>query len=259
MKSVPKLHITIVLMIMLVLSLACRTQVGLVETPEPVNAETLVAATMSVYTQQVEMSPVTAAVEVTVTPEVTSTSAPADAFGNVYVYTNVDNVNLRVNPGLLFKVSRVLPKGTKLDLLGQAPGGEWFYVRNSDGVQGWVYGSVLIIAYDGPRAPTIEPTDVYLVTGTVLTELGTPVSGIGYAVIQGQRRTDAHTDETGHFYVYLPPNMSGVWTVSLVSIACTSNTMDSNCNCIGGRCGTSFPESVFVELPQKEVLNFVWK
>ncbi len=240
---------------LVILSLACSSNISVVEPAPSVNAGTLVAETMAVYPEQAPTA------TNTLVPKVTSIPASPTPvlFGEVYVYTTVQNVNLRTNPGLLFTVSRVLLQNTRLRLLGQAPGGEWLSVMNDEGISGWVNSNVVLAAYDGPPAPVIEPSNVMLITGMITTEKGTPVSGIGFAVIQGSRRTDAKTDDTGHFYAYLPSNMSGVWTVGYVSIACTSNTMDENCNCKSGYCGSPYPESVFVELPQSELLSFVWK
>lgn len=248
-----------VIVLLIVLSLACSSQVSVVATEQPVNAETLVAGTMAVYTEQAGNVASTLVPTMTAVPASPTAEGYGETFGEVLVYTVVDNVNLRVNPGLLFQVSRVLPKNTKLTLLGLAPGEEWLNVKNDEGVIGWVSSNVVLMAYDGPRAPMVEPQNVFLVTGKVLTELDTPVTGIGFAIYQGERRTDARTDETGQFYAYLPANMSGVWSVGYVSVACTSNTMDANCNCIGGKCGGASPESISVELPPKEILNYVWK
>jgi len=255
MEKVTRYRFVLAFMVLIVLSLACSSEVTLYETPVPPNVETVVAATFAAYTQN--------APQTTPTKVPTATSIPAsptgEEFGEVYVYTLVDNVNLRVNPGMLFQVSRVLPQNTKLRLLGQTPGGEWLNVRNDEGITGWVNVNIVLISYDGPPAPVVEPTGVFLVTGTVETELGTPVSGIGFAVTQGSRRTDAMTDETGQFYAYLPPNMSGVWTVGYISISCKSNTMDANCNCINNSCGTANPLTSTVALPQSTPLEFVWK
>ena len=245
----------ILFFLLVILSLACSSQVTVYETQSPPNVETLVAGTLVVLTEN--------APKATNTPSPTVTSIPAsempEEFGEVYVYTTAENVNLRTNPGLLFTVSRVMAQNTRLRLLGQAPGGEWLNVVNDEAVAGWVNSNVVLIVYDGPPAPVIEPKNVFLVTGTVITELGTPVSGIGFAVQQGSRRTDAVTDEDGKFYAYLPPNMSGTWNVGYVSIACTSNTMDVNCNCIGGYCGNANPENATVQLPQVGPLHFIWK
>ena len=215
--------------------------------------ETLVASTLAVHTP--EMPDAT----FTTIPTLTSEPPTPEPFGEIYVYTSVQNVNLRTNPGLLFKVSRVMPENTRLLLLGQAPGGEWLRVRNDDGIVGWVNINVVVMAYDGPPPPVVEPTDVYLVTGTVTTELNIPVSGVGFAVIQNDRRTDASTDGNGQFFAYLPRTLSGTWRVTYVSISCTSNTMDENCNCKNNRCGTVDPLDAYVELPQSSELVFIWK
>lgn len=252
-KTIRKSWIMFILLVLL--SLACSSQVTVFETLVPPNVETLVAGTLVVLTEN--------APKITNTSVPTLTSAPASAtpekFGGVYVYTTVENVNLRTNPGTLFTVSRVMPQGTRLQLLGRAPGSEWLNVQNDEGVVGWVNVNVVKAGYDGPPPPVIVPTDVLIVAGSVLTESGTPVSGIGFAVYQGSRRTDAMTNTDGQFYAFLPPGMSGVWTVEYASVACTSNTMDSSCNCIGGRCGSANPASASVQLPQVEPLGFVWK
>jgi hypothetical protein len=255
MKTVSRYRFLIAFTALVILSLACSSQVTVYETPVPPNIETVVAATFAAYTQNAPQATSTKAPTVTSVPA----SPTAEEFGEVYVYTIVDNANLRTQPGMLFQVSRVLAKNARLKLLGQAPGGEWLNVVNDEGVGGWVNVNIVLMAYDGPPPPTVEPTDVLLVTGKVETELGTPVSGIGFAVIQGARRTDAMTDETGQFYAYLPLTMSGVWTVSHVSVSCKSNTMDAGCNCINGVCGTAYPANSTVELPQHEPVRIIWK
>ena len=213
--------------------------------------ETLVASTLAVHTPDAPQATFTSV------PTLIPEPATPEPFGEVYVYTTAQNVNLRTNPGTLFKVSRVMPQDTRLRLLGQAPGGEWLQVMNEEGIEGWVNVNVVLMAYDGPPPPIVEPTDVYLITGSVFTDAGTPVSGVGFAIVQGDRRTDASTDESGQFY--LPSTLSGAWQVEYVSISCTSNTMDTNCNCINGICGSPDPVSMLVELPQEHELNFIWK
>jgi hypothetical protein len=241
--------------LLILLSLACSTQVTVYGTPSYPNVETLVSGTLVVLTEHAPTATKTSLP--TDTP--VAASATPEEFGEVYVYTAVENVNLRVNPGLLFQVSRVLPQNTRLQLLGQSPGGDWVNVQNDEGIVGWVSHWVVTTDYQGPPLLVIEPEDVLMITGTVTTELGTPVSGIGFDLIQGSRRTDAITNGEGRFYAYLPANMSGTWTVKYVSVACTSNTMDVNCNCISNSCGTAHPESMTIQLPQSEPSNFVWK
>jgi hypothetical protein len=174
----------------------------------------------------------------------------------------VQNVNLRTNPGTLFQVSRVMPQGTRLQVLGISPGGEWVYVLNGEGINGWV-GIHIVDDFPMGQFPTVEPGDVQRITGRVLDENGQPVSGIGYAIEQQSAsktlRTDAVTDSTGMFYAYLPQSYSGVWTVSFLSVSCTSNIIDADCNCLNSICGTSYPLSVSITLPVSEPITFIWK
>jgi Bacterial SH3 domain len=193
----------------------------------------------------------------------TAGSPPLDTpSGPYYINTVVQNVNLRTQPGTLFPVSRVMPQGTRLQVLGLSPGGEWVYVLNEEGIQGWV-GVQVVDEFPLEAFPSVEPSDVTRLTGRVLDPSGLPVSGIGYAIGQQTAskslRTDAVTDATGTFYAYLPQNATGLWTVSFVSVACTSNSMDANCNCLEGMCGTSYPESATVSLPAHDPLVFTWK
>ena len=196
-----------------------------------------------------------------ITPLETHT-AVATASGSVFVRTIVQNVNLRTNPGTLFPVSRVMPQGTRLQILGLSPGEEWVSVVNDEGINGWIR-LPLLEEFPTEQFPVVEPGNVQQITGRVLDENGLPVSGIGYAIEQqnGSKalRTDAVTDTTGTFHAYLPQSVSGVWTVSYVSISCTSNMMDTNCNCLNTVCGTSYPVSASVNSPVNGPLIFVWK
>jgi uncharacterized protein YraI len=180
-----------------------------------------------------------------------------------HVTTWADNVNLRTKPGTLFPVSRLLAKGTRLLLFGRAPGGEWLYVQTSSNVIGWVLANLVEPEGDLAGVPFIKPQEVQVVTGRIVDLAGVPISGIGFAVSQGAGanppRSDGATDADGIFYAYLPASAAGEWRVSYVSVACTSNTMDANCNCINF-CGHPDPESVSITLPQgDQALSFVWR
>lgn len=198
-----------------------------------------------------------------------TTSIPTDmatpvvtANGPYYVRTGAQNVNLRTQPGALFPVSRVMAQGTRLQVLGLSHGGEWVSVLNDEGISGWV-GILTVDEFPVSQFPFVEPQDSQLLIGRVLDSNGLPVSGIGFAIEQKTAskslRTDAATDADGYFYAYLPKHLSGVWTVSFISTACTSNTMDAGCQCIGGVCGQPQPASANVTLPANGQLNFVWK
>ena len=177
------------------------------------------------------------------------------------VQTTAQNVNLRTGPGTLFQVSRVLAQGTTLEAQGRSRGaGEWLYVKTNDNIFGWVVKDFVEIGgHDGTGLLIKEPVPAQFITGVVVTELGTPVSGIGFALLQGTNRTDTFTNEEGRFFFYLPTTLTGTWTISYVSINCTSNTMDVNCNCISVICGAANPANIEITLPYTGELNFIWK
>jgi hypothetical protein len=180
-----------------------------------------------------------------------------------YVTTSADNVNLRTKPGTLFPVSRLLANGTRLQVQGRSPGGQWLYVLTDSNIYGWVLVDLVQGRHDGGPFPLVEPQDVQIVKGQVLDLAGVPVTGIGFAITQGSGpkapRTDAATDGSGRFYAYLPLSISGQWQVSFVSVACTSNTMDANCNCLNGVCGRADPDSRLITLPYTGTLQFTWR
>jgi len=255
--------LTLYLILLLTLLASCSPSETL---PREDQLATIVAKTLTAIPADYTQIPT---LTETPAPTVANLSTPASpvptiatANGPVYVRTIVQNVNLRTFPGTLFQVSRVMPQGTRLQVLGLSPGGEWVRVLNEEGINGWV-GIHVVEVFPLEQTPTVEPDDVRRVRGRVLDENGQPVSGIGFAIEQQSAsntlRTDAVTDADGMFYAYLPQSFSGVWTVSYVSVSCASNTMDADCNCLNNVCGTSFPLSATITLPVTESLIFTWK
>jgi uncharacterized protein YgiM (DUF1202 family) len=194
------------------------------------------------------------------TPEPTST---VETFTPFTVTVATESVNLRSNPGYLFAVVELIGIDTTLTVEGRSLGGEWLYVVDGAGTHGWIFNKLVTSETDLLSAPVIEPDRSQLLTGKLVDENGGPVSGVQFAITQGTgdttKRTDAMTDGEGIFYAYMPPNLSGVWEVTFTAVACTSNTMDANCNCLGGQCGTAEPFYVSINLPQAEELEFTWK
>ena len=235
--------------------------------PTPDVLATVVAQTLTAMPNSepaISSTPISATftpIPLTFTPipvSITATSTPPIGETNFF-FTNAENVNLRVNPGRLFQVSRVLAKGTRLQVLGKAPGGQWLNVVNDEGVVGWVGKDFLEGRPNERNLLVINPTDVLTITGQVIDVNGNPVNGIGFAAVQGAQRDDAITDETGTFYIFLPAKFTGAWNVSFVSVACPSTTMDVNCNCLNGTCGKPDPEIVTAMLPLSMPLSFIWK
>ena len=196
-------------------------------------------------------------------PPVVTPTAVLSPFVPFYVKTWADNVILRADPGYLFTPRTTLKKGTSLLLLGRSPGGEWFFVQIPDSRAGWVFAQLVDVQGDLNSAPIIQPADAQLVRGRVVDDNGQPISGIQFSLVQGggvhPPRNDAMTDDNGNFYAFMPLTASGQWTVGYTAVACTSNTMDVNCNCKNGACGKPYPEVVNITLPHDGILDFVWR
>jgi hypothetical protein len=135
----PMKKLTLYFILLLMLVASCRPSETL---PREDRLATIVAKTLTAIPADFTQIP-----NVTETPFPTAAnlSTPANpvptiatAEGPVFVRTIVQNVNLRTYPGTLFQVSRVMPQGTRLQVLGLSPGGEWVYVLNDEGINGWV-------------------------------------------------------------------------------------------------------------------------
>jgi uncharacterized protein YgiM (DUF1202 family) len=199
----------------------------------------------------------------TPTPTETPTATPFVPFEIVIAST--DAANLRAGPGYLFLVMKILKPGTKILLLGRAPGSEWFYVQTADALKGWVFGKLLREDKDLMNAPIVEPADFGVIRGRVLDAAGTPIRGIGFTITQRanpQRPANpAVTDSNGEFYGFLPYK-GGVWTVTFNNaVACDSNVWkDAECKAYqSGYTGTVEPLAADVRLPQTDILEFTWK
>ena len=198
----------------------------------------------------------------TMTPKPTATTSPTP-YVPFQATVLVDNVNLRLNPGYLFESARTINRGDTFRVLGRSPGEEWMYVELPSGERGWIFTLLIDTDQDLGAAPLTQPADVQLVRGRVQDVEDNPISGIQFMITQGDSenapRTDAMTDANGDFYAFMPANLSGEWTVAFTAIACTSNTMDENCNCKGGVCGTIEPAQFVITLPYFDPLVFDWK
>lgn len=201
----------------------------------------------------------TPTVSVTPPPTMAAISTQPGPAATFYGAVSVDGANLRTGPGTVFPVRRLLAKGTQVLVLGVAPGGEWLFIQTDENARGWL---LHWLVEGGGNPPAIQPENAQVIQGRVVDRSGQPVSGIGFAVTQGSGpsapRTDASSDVAGRFYAFLPRTASGQWLVTYVSVACTSNTMDAKCNCIGA-CGRPDPESATIMLPFDGMLEFAWK
>ena len=171
----------------------------------------------------------------------------------------VDSLNLRVQPGHLSEIVRMLVLDTPLTVLGQTPGGEWIFVQTTEGITGWVFWQLITSDTDLRACPVLIPEGIQTVRGQLTDKAGQPVMGVQFAVEQGDQRSDGMTDAQGIFYVFLPADASGEWVASFTAISCDSPLMDANCNCRVGACNGPDPVSINFSLPTEGTLTFIWK
>jgi hypothetical protein len=250
----------IIIFIYILSSYGCSLSVKTVETSE-VPEETVTLVSQSIPTE-------TKPPESTATPTILPTETPAPSltpFVPFIASVWADNVNVRTNPGYLFPALRLLVKGSNLTILGKAPGDEWMYVQTSDGKKGWVFTQLIESQVDVEAVPMVEPQNVQLIQGRVLDSMGTPIQGVGFAVVQGTGDRPpmniVQTDASGNFYSFMPLTANGQWAVNYNSIACKSNVWtDDSCSYYKVPYkGLVDPSSTAIFLPQKEALEFTWK
>lgn len=243
-----KLFFGIVLMLFL-------TACGLLGTSDIDTLSTVVAKTMTAVAQSSTSTPSitnsTAAVETpTLTPGASDT---------LYVKTIADNVNLRVSPGRLFQVSRILTRGSRVEFLGILPNGQWLKVRTGEGVVGWILKDLVETEFN-PIGPQAVPDNVVLITGIVLDANSTPVNGVEISIFKDEQRDTALTINDGRYYLYLPTTLNGVWTLKQTGLSCESSMMGPNCQCLLPGCGTFEPLEYRLQFPLEPGLyDFVVK
>jgi uncharacterized protein YgiM (DUF1202 family) len=216
------------------------------------------------------LPPTATATEVPPTPTETLTPSPTETptetpFVPFDAYiASTDAANLRVGPGYLFLILKVLRPGTKVLLLGRAPGSEWFLVQTANDLQGWVFGKLLRQDEELLHAPVVEPSDAGVIRGRVLDAAGTPMRGIGFNVIRrlapAEPGNPVVTDADVEFYCFLPYKV-GVWTVTFNAVTSDSNVCaDAKCTYYTqGYQGIVEPPAADVRLPQSDILQFTWK
>ncbi len=253
-----KLKLLLSFGLMIILLTACNLPAS---TP---TAEIAVPPTLEINTQVPVVVVATATSAPTMSPTETVLPSPTPTeFAPFTVKVSVNNFNVRTNPGYLFPVLLMVQEGTELTVYGQAPGGEWIYVKTPSGVYGWVFAKLIFNEPRLSQAPIREPEKVQLVNGFLKDVQGNPISGFQFALVQGSGnnapRNDAMTDENGEFFAFMPTSSSGVWTVSYVAYACTSNVVDADCNFLPGQSKTPDPLIVDITLPINEPLQFIFQ
>lgn len=200
-------------------------------------------------------------------PAVTPTSSASPTpFTPFKVNPAVDNLKVRVNPGMLFEAMILTQQTDELTVLGMASGGQWIYIQTAGGTEGWVFSELVKSSVDLTRVPVREPKGVVVIKGRVLDASGTPIQGVGFDVSQssgsGSSVNSVVTDASGTFFAFLPDTSTGAWSVNYTSIACKSNVWsDTTCSTYKtGYTGSVDPLNQTVNLPQGgNLLQFTWR
>lgn len=173
--------------------------------------------------------------------------------GEVLAWTLV----LREGPGTAHAKLGTYGEGDRLTVVARALGSEWAKVEDQNGKEGWVSADIVWLKVEGgvDSLPVAKDPGSYEIKGRVVDIDGKPLWGMNLAVSSGGERTDANTDKEGMFYVYVPKDGDGAWSVSVVGYNCKSPVMDEFCK----------PKREFrdagaiksVSVPQQEEIEFV--
>lgn len=256
---------------MLLLTLAGCSRPSSYKLPTPVPS-----ATNNILPAATPLSTATASVAPTLPPtEVVAPALPtitAASLASPTPYTTftanpaVENLKLRLNPGMSFDALLLLQPEENLTVLGTAPGNEWTYVSTDAGVEGWVYTELLKSDKDLTQIPIREPQGLVIIQGNVVDASGVGIKGVGFAINQAdtpqENASVAVTDANGNFYAYLPNDATGTWSVNYTAISCNSTVwQDASCSAYkAGYSGTVDPVEQTVNLPQNgDPLLFIWR
>lgn len=180
-------------------------------------------------------------------PAPTATSTPYVPLTATIIF---DNLRLRMGPGYLFDTSELFPQNDKVKILGKEPGDLWLYVQTSNEMTGWmlIYGLQFDSGYLF-EVPVITPENVMTLKGHVWAATHNPASQISVALIPGDgvdkpTEATATTNDRGEWYIYLPEDTRGEYTIAANGYGCESNIVSGNCALQG-----KFPAYQTVQLP----------
>ena len=147
---------------------------------------------------------------------------------------NVPSANLRSGPSPLHTLVAPYAMGTPMTISYTAPGFRWGRVTAPDGQEGWLLLSLMDLKSPPETLPLYPgtPSDSIPVMGWVEGGSGQPIDKAVVSLWQKQEdtiRPQAFTNQDGMFFLYLPANSTGNWTVGVVSVDCTSSAMDPQC------------------------------
>jgi hypothetical protein len=149
----------------------------------------------------------------------------------VTVPVNVDLLNLREGPGILFPILLSLPRGTNVSTIGMTPDGKWIKVIAIQGntlqTTGWMIAEYLDLSSLETSLPIEQWPIENTISGTMKDDTGNPINDVRVMVIfQADLDgiwADATSNRSGNFFIYAPPNLTGTFHIEIVAVNCYSS------------------------------------
>jgi len=144
----------------------------------------------------------------------------------------------------------------RVTMLVREPGNNWVLVQTADNRSGWMNVDYLSFTGDVTLLPVITVPGVQIIRGRVLRTDMTPATKMGVSIsrvfnpspsLQGQAMTNA----SGEWYLYLPMEMNGDWTIGVNAYSPESNAVDSSGNLVGG-----WPGAQLITLPLQADVSY---
>jgi uncharacterized protein YgiM (DUF1202 family) len=88
-------------------------------------------------------------------------------------YVLISRLNLRVGPGVTYRVLQTLDLGTELKVMGRNLVSDWLLVEMVDGTEGWVYSPLVQTSADIASLPVMEASGGPTSGGTTTTPVST--------------------------------------------------------------------------------------
>jgi hypothetical protein len=142
-------------------------------------------------------------------------------------------------------------------LLGREPGNNWVLVQTPNNLSGWMNVVGLTMIGDVTPLPIFQVTNVLVLHGHVWTVDNKPATDVNVGIFSvdnpsANREDNSKTNSVGEWYLYLPSDFKGNWTVGIVAYGCTGNVVNNptDCNLIG-----KFPGATAISLPMTADVN----
>ena len=226
----------------------CAQNNHLPSTPQP-SAQTIAA------TSTLELLPTNTPISLptpTPQPQPTKTEVP---FIPIKGTISVENFKLRKGPGFFFDTVNLYDQNDVVQVFGQTPGGDWLFVSTEDSRSGWMKSEYITLYDDVSKVPVFGFNNGDLIFGHVKNSLGQPMTHVGIVIFpavtdDSSLQDVAVTDDTGTFYLYLPSNLQGDYTIGVNAYDCGSNAVDSQCQFLYG-----FPSAQSISVPHQSDIS----